>query len=129
MRFLDALMRVLGSNNDDQLAGHTFDQSQWRKRLTRVLEGLPGAQDEWEPLLAEARSLGFDPAWVKASLREEFAMMVRRAVADGVLTAMEHRKLDLARDLIGIPEAEAVATLHAIAAEAEQFFGKSLDGS
>jgi hypothetical protein len=126
---MEALKRVLGGHPEDTTAGHEYDRSQWRKRLTRVLDGLPGTQEEWEPLLAESRALKIDPNYVQGSLREEFALMMRRAVADGVLTGMEHRKLDLARDLIGIPDAEAEATLHAIAAEAETFFGKSVEGT
>ena len=35
----------------------------------------------------------------------------------------EHHKIDLARKLIGMPEAEAEQILHAIMAEAEAFFG------
>jgi hypothetical protein len=94
-----------------------------------VLEGLPDTESEWQPLMAEALSLKIDPAWVQGCLREEFALMMRRAVADGVVTGMEHRRLDLARDLIGIPESEAEATLHAIVAEAEAFFGKPVEGA
>jgi hypothetical protein len=129
MGFLETLKKVLGGGPEDKAAGHAYDCSQWRKKLTRVLDELPASQEEWEPLMAEARSLKIDPDWVKGSLREEFALMMRRAVADGVLTGMEHRKLDLARDLIGIPDAEAEATLHAIVAEASTFFDRSVDGA
>ena len=54
-------------------------------------------------------------------------MLIRQAVSDRHVTEEEHRKLDLARDLIGIPEAEAEAILHAIVAEAEAFFGKPVE--
>lgn len=55
--------------------------------------------------------------------REEFAFLVRHAVADRVVSEEEQRKLDLARKLIGMPEAEAEQILHAIMAEAKAFFG------
>ena len=54
-------------------------------------------------------------------------MLIRQAVSDRHVTEEEHRKLDLARDLIGIPEAEAESLLHAIVAEAEAFFGKPVE--
>jgi hypothetical protein len=73
--------------------------------------------------------MDFDPAWVAQCSRDEFALLVRRAVADRVVTEAEHRKLDLARDLIGIPDAEAETILHAIVAEAETFFGGSVEGA
>jgi len=72
----------------------------------------------------EARALELDPAWVAQSQREEFLLLVRRAVSDRVVTGPEHQKLDLARELIGMPEAEAEEALHAIVSEAESFFGK-----
>ena len=79
--------------------------------------------------MAEARALKLDPAWVTKCQVDEFLLLVRRAVADRLFTEPEHRKLDLARDLIGIPEAEAEAVLHSIVAEAESFFGKSVEGT
>jgi hypothetical protein len=54
---------------------------------------------------------------------------VREAVADLGVTLQEHHKLDLARGLIGLSEAEAEATLHTIVAEAEAFFGKPVEGT
>jgi hypothetical protein len=125
MGFRDALNRVLGQPADAS-QGAAYDRSHWRKKLARVLDQLPDSEPEWEPLLAESRSLGFDPGWVKGCQREEFALMIRRAVADGMLTGMEHRKLDLARDLIGLSDSEAEATLHSIIAEAQSFFGKPI---
>jgi len=129
MGFLDTLGKILGHHADDKVAGDAYNRSLWRKKLARILEKLPDSRDEWEPMLAEARALAFDPAWVEGSLRAEFALLLRRAVADGVITGMEHRKLDLARDLIGIPEPDAEAMLHTVAAEAEQFFGKEVKGT
>jgi hypothetical protein len=55
-------------------------------------------------------------------------MLVRQAVSDRHVTEDEHHKLELARDLIGLPEDKAEAILHAIVAEAEAFFGKPVDG-
>ena len=55
--------------------------------------------------------------------REEFEFVVRRAVADRVVSEEEHRKIDLARKLIGMSEADAEQILHSIMAEAEAFFG------
>ena len=55
-----------------------------------------------------------DTRWVPA-------FIIRRAVADKVISEEDHHKLDLARKLIGMSEAEDA--LHAIMAEAEAFFG------
>jgi hypothetical protein len=72
--------------------------------------------------MLEAASLAFDPGWVAQRQRAEFALLVRRAVADRTVTEAELPKLELARELIGIPEPEAERVLHAIVAEAESFF-------
>ncbi len=106
-----------------------YDRDQWRKKLKRIIEKLPESQAQWDDLIQEAGGLGFDTAWVEHCQREEFALMVRRAVADRDITPQEHHKLDLARTLIGLSEDEAEATLHAIAAEAEAFFGKPVEGT
>jgi len=106
-----------------------YDLQQWRKKLKRILAELPVSKPQWADLMAEERAMGFDPAWVRMCQLEEFQLLVRRAVSDRHFTEAEHRNLDLARDLIGIPEAEAVAILHAIVAEAEAFFGKPVEGS
>jgi len=104
-----------------------YDQVQWQKKLKRVLDELPASQAEWPILMTEARALGFDAPWVHDCHREEFQMLIRQAVSDRHVTEEEHRKLDLARDLIGIPESEAEAILHAIVAEAEALFGKPVE--
>jgi hypothetical protein len=57
-----------------------------------------------------------DTRWVPA-------FIIRRAVADKVISEEDHHKLDLARKLIGMSEGEAEDALHAIMAEAEAFFG------
>ena len=72
---------------------------------------------------------GLRPAWVAQSYRDEFALLVRKAVADRVVTDAEHRKLDLARDLLGIPDPEAEAILTSLIAEAETFFGGTVEGA
>ena len=79
--------------------------------------------------MAEARAMNLDPDWVTRCQVDEFLLLVRRAVSDRHFTEEEHRKLDLARDLIGIPEAEAEAALHSIVAEAESFFGRPVEGA
>lgn len=109
--------------------GSAYDRNQWARKLKRVMEGLPDTRPEWEDVVAESKAMGFDPDWVASSLRDGFAMLVRRAVADRVVTESEHRTLDLARDLSGIPDAEAEAILHAVVAEAETFFGESVEGA
>jgi hypothetical protein len=110
-------------------ASGEYDRAQWAKKLKRVLEGLPDTRAQWDDVASEARSMGFDPEWVAQCCRDEFALLVRRAVADRVVTEAEHRKLDLARDLIGIPDPDAVAILTTVIAEAEQFFGGSVEGA
>ena len=102
-------LRPVGAAGGDEPLD--YDRQQWRKKLKRVLEDLPGTRAEWADMMSEARALGFDPGWVRHCQDEEFQLLVRRAVSDRAFTEEEHRKLDLARDLIGIPEAEAEAIL------------------
>ena len=154
MGFFDTLSRVLGGNKGPQYtsreieaihlgmdpdelpiapeepfeAGH-FDRTQWAKKVKRVLERLPESQKEWSTVLAESKAMDFDPAWVQQCIVEEFTMLVRRFVADRVVTETEHRKLDFARDLLGIRDAEAEAILHQVVADAETFFGKQVEGA
>jgi hypothetical protein len=153
MGFFDALRRVLGGHHsqahglaDSGLAkawgldapvaekpaseeASAYDRAQWLKRLKRILAELPASKGEWTVLVADAKALHFDPKWLEECQREEFRLLVRRAVSDRKFTEAEHRKLDLARDLMGIPEAEAEEILHAIVAEAETFFGRSVEGA
>ncbi len=146
MGFFDTLRRVLGQPpagenvaavwglNDEPEAGSAaepglYDQDNWHKKMKRVLDGLPGSRHEWPELVAEARALNLDQDWVTRCQVDEFLLLVRHAVSDRRFTEEEHRNLDLARDLIGIPEAEAEAALHAIVAEAESFFGGSVEGA
>ena len=106
-----------------------YDRSQWAKKLNRVLTGLPETKGDWDDVAAESRAMDFDLEWVNHCMRDEFAMLVRRAVADRKVTEAEHRNLDLARDLMGIPDEEAEAILHTVVSEAESFFGKSVEGA
>jgi hypothetical protein len=129
MSFLELLLRVVHYEADEKVAGEAYSRNLWRKKLPRVMDKLPVSEQEWEAHMAEARSLGLDPQWVQASLRAEFALLLRRVVADGVITGKEHIKVESARDLIGITEEEAAGMLHAIVAEAEQFFGKPIKGA
>lgn len=100
-----------------------FDRAQWQKRLRRILDELPGSQPQWHDLMTDAHALQLEPDWIADRQREEFAFIIRRAVADKVISEEDHHKLDLARKLIGMSEAEAEDALHAIMAEAEAFFG------
>ncbi len=103
-----------------------YDRSQWRKKLRHVLEELPASQPRWRGLEADAHALNLEPQWIADRKREEFAFLVRRAVADRTLSADEQQKLELARRLIGMSDTEAEAILHAITAEADAFFGSPL---
>lgn len=105
-----------------------YDRAQWVKKVGRVLHGLPATQPEWTVVEADAKALSLEPEFVIRTQTDAFLMMVRKAVSDRTFTEPEHRKLDLARDLIGIPEAEAEAALHTVVGEAEAFFGKPVEG-
>ncbi len=100
-----------------------YDRAQWEKKLRKILDDLPGSQPSWHDLMTEAHALEFEPAWIDERQREAFAFLIRKAVSHRVVTEDDHHKLDLARKLIGLSEAEAEQTLHAIMAEAEAFFG------
>jgi hypothetical protein len=100
-----------------------YDRAQWEKKLRKVLDELPGSQVHWHDLVTEAHALALDPEWMAHRQREGFSFLVRRAVADRVVSEEDHRRLDLARKLIGMSEAEAEETLQAIMAEASAFFG------
>lgn len=101
-----------------------YDRDQWRKKLRKILDELPDSQDHWHVLMTEAHALNLEPEWLADRQREEFAFLIRRAVADRVVSEQEHDRIELARKLIGLPESEAEQTLKAIMAEAEAFFGK-----
>ena len=101
-----------------------YDRAQWQKKLKRVLEGLPETKAGWAELAIDARALNMDAEWVKKVELDEFTLLVRRAVSDRHFTEDEHRKLDLARDLMGVSEEKAEEVLHEVIAEAEKFFDK-----
>jgi hypothetical protein len=107
----------------------TYDREHWRRKAKRILEKLPASQSEWPTLMAEAHALKLDQDWVDRCLLDEFTLLVRHAVRDRHVTREEHSKLDLARQLIGLSEEEAVDLLHAVVAEAEAFFGKPVEGA
>jgi hypothetical protein len=107
-----------------------YDRTLWRRKLRLMLtDKMPVPEPEWADFLADAQALGFDRAWIEQAQRDEFEMLVRRAVADGVVTLEEHHKIDLARHLIGIPDAEAEATLRRVADEARALFGREVEGA
>ena len=149
MGFFETLRRVLGqapandkvaaawnldtdgepAESKPQADSGEFDRTQWQKKLKRILDELPASQHEWDGLMTESRALHFDEEWVTKCQVDEFMLLIRRAVSDRHFTEVEHRKLDLARDLIGIPEPEAEAALLSVVAVAEAFFGKSVERS
>lgn len=100
-----------------------YDRTLWHRKLTRILDELPDSEPQWKALMYDARALELEAGWVGQTLIEEFLLLVRRAVADRVVTESEHRKLDLARRLVGLSEEEAEAALLRVVAEAESFFG------
>ena len=108
--------------------GGEYDRKNWRKKLKLILDELPASRGRWADHIADAHAMGFEPDQIATWCRDEFTLMVRRIVADRVVTEEEHRTLDLARDLLAIPDAEAEQILHDVAAEAEAFFGKSVEG-
>ena len=107
-----------------------YDVAMWRKKLHHLLsEQLPVPEDQWADFVADAQALGLDRPWVEKAMREEFGWLVRKVVSDGVVTLEEHHRLDLARGLIGLSEAEAEKTLHEVVGEAEAIFGRSVEGA
>ncbi len=115
--------RARSSETVPEVNASRFDRSLWEKRLRTILDGLPGTESQWQALLTDAHALQLDPEWIADRQRQGFAFLVRRAVADRVISEADHHKLDLARKLIGLSEAEAEAAVHAILTEAEVFFG------
>lgn len=104
-----------------------YDRSQWHRRLKTVLAELPDTEDDWEHVVSDAKAKGFDPIWVTQTMMDEFVLMVREAVADRVFTERERKKLDLARQLIGLTEAQADAVYQRVISEAEAFFGGAVE--
>jgi hypothetical protein len=104
-----------------------YDRAQWTKRLRRILDELPGSEPQWRELLTDAHALALEPEWITQQEREGFAFLVRAAVSHRKVTEEEHRKIELARKLIDLPEAQAEEILHSIMAEAEAFFGAPVE--
>ncbi len=109
------------------LGTSAYDLAQWHKKLKRILAGLPETEHEWSILMSEAKALGLDQVWVKQAQVAEFNMLVRRAVADRVLSESERRKLDRARYLIGLTEAESQEIYDQVVSEAKSFFGGAIE--
>ena len=103
-----------------------YDWTQWRKKLQRILDGLPATEPEFEPMMAEARSLGFGDAAVRGAQIEEFTLLIRRAVADCVMTLEERHKLETAQRLLGLSNDEAELISQAVIREAAAFFGNQI---
>lgn len=110
-------------------ATHDYDRRQWHKKLRTILDRLPDSEGQWNDLIADIGALGLDPDWVRDAQRQEFILLVRRAVADRAITPMEHRKLDVARTLVGLQEDEAEALLQQVVTEAEAIFGGAIEGA
>ena len=104
-----------------------YDRVQWQRKLRHILNDLPELGPRWDHLLTEARAKGFDEGWVRQEMRDEFILMIRRAVADRLFTETERRTLDRVRYLIGLSEAEAEAAYETVVHEAEIFFGEHVD--
>ena len=110
-------------------SGLLYDRSIWYRKLKRILSELPNSESEWPELKAEVASLGLDSEWVAGCVKAEFTMIVRRALADGVISSEEHRRIDQARRLVGLSDEESIAILNEIKTEAEEVFGARLKKS
>jgi hypothetical protein len=113
----------------DPVQASPYDRDQWRKKVKLLLEKLPGSQEQWPDLQQDASALSLGDEWVNQVYHEEFELLVRKVVSDRVVTRAEHRNLDLARELMQIPDPEAERTLQRIVQEAESFFGKKVEGA
>jgi hypothetical protein len=122
----DAWGLVEADRSPTQFHSSSYDWTQWRKQLQRVLDGLPATELEWGPMMAEARALGFGESMVRNAKIEEFTLLIRRVVADCVLTAEEQEKLESARRLLALTADEAELISQGVVKEAVQFFGKPL---
>jgi hypothetical protein len=110
----------------DADAPSAYDVAQWRKKLRRIFEELPASQPEWAPLMTEARAYHLDGDWISERLAEEFTLLIRSVVADRLLSEDDLARIETARKLIGITEAQAETAVRAIVADAEAFFGGSV---
>lgn len=106
-----------------------YDRAQWVRKLKNILEELPDSEPRWEQLVRDARAKGFDESWMQGMMLGEFSLLVRRAVSDRVFTDREKRKLELARNLVGLSEVDAESIYASVVKEAESFFGEEVDGA
>lgn len=107
------------------LAGEpsAYDRTLWQKKLRSLLDRLPEAEPEWHDFVADGVALGLGHDWIGAQLRSEFGWLIRRTISDRVITAEEERRLETARVLIGMPDADAVGLLESVVAEVQAFYG------
>ncbi len=113
-------------DNTGAVVGATgYDQRMWSKKLRHLItEKLPVPEAEWRDFLADAAALGFDNAWVEREQEDAFLMLLRKIVADGVITGAEHHTIELARAQIGYSDARAEALLKRVVREAEALLGR-----
>lgn len=116
--------KVMGADE----TGLDYDRAQWLKKLKRVLEDLPESRPTWSQLEAEVKTLGLAPEWVSRAYRAEFTMLVRQKLADCGLNSSERETLELARELTGLSNEEALAILREVTREAQSFFGRDVEG-
>jgi hypothetical protein len=106
-----------------------YDRARWRKRLQRILDELPGSKPEWPDLLADARDLGLNEDWARECQVDEFLLLARRSVKDRILNDRALKRLECARQLMGLSHDEADSAIRSVVAEAEAFFGKPVEGA
>jgi hypothetical protein len=105
-----------------------YDRARWQKKLRFLLDKLPDSRDQWDDFLSDAHALGFDREWLATVKKEEFGLLVRRLIADRLLSPAEHDQLDLARKLLDITEPQAEEIVHRVIEEAETIFGRKIEG-
>ena len=125
---IDAPESTDSSDNLGALQGATaYDRKMWSKKLRHLItEKLPVPEQEWHDFLADAAALGFDQAWVEAEQRDAFALLLKRIVADGVISGDEQHTIDLARVQLGFTDQQAMRLLDRVVAEAEALLGRKV---
>ena len=66
--------------------------AQWAKRLRRILDELPGSQPQWHEVMTEEPRHSISSRMDGPATREEFEFLVRRAVADRLVSEEEHQR-------------------------------------
>jgi hypothetical protein len=108
----------------------SYDRRLWSNKLRLLLtEKLPVSRQEWDDVLADGQALGFEPDWIEQQQRAAFDLLIRKIVADGVVTPLEHDKIEQARSLVGLSEAEAEDTLKRVVDEARAVLGREIEGT